>query len=305
MNTFSVVIPVYRATTSLSSLVEQLIDLYPQMLAEVILVFDCGKKESWHVISGLARKHSIVTGIRLSRNYGQHNATICGFSFVNSEFTLTMDEDLQHPPFAIAKLLQHQSETDADLVYGEYEVRNHSVFRNLMSITLNQFLKIGIPELNSNYSSFRLIRTVIAKKTIGMNNSYTFLDGYLSWLTSNVSSVKVSHQQSHSGESSYSTKKLIKHFVNIFVTFSSLPIKLLTIISFLFLTVSLFHSFYIIAKAIFVKGYYITGFPTIATMLGFGFGAILFGLGVLGEYIQRINLKTTNRPSFNIIEKIG
>jgi undecaprenyl-phosphate 4-deoxy-4-formamido-L-arabinose transferase len=132
-----------------------------------------------------------------------------------------------------------------------------------------------------------------------------FLDGYLSWLTSNVSSVKVSHQQSHSGESSYSTKKLIKHFVNIFVTFSSLPIKLLTIISFLFLTVSLFHSFYIIAKAIFVKGYYITGFPTIATMLGFGFGAILFGLGVLGEYIQRINLKTTNRPSFNIIEKIG
>jgi len=303
MNTFSVVVPVFRGMDTLETIVKELTFQYNDCLKEIIFVFDNGNIPSWENIKDLSKKYNLVKGVRLSRNYGQHNATICGFKFATGDFIVTIDEDLQHNPLGIKLLINKQVETDADLVYGVYEEKKHSGFRNFTSYLLNRLLKYGIPELHNDYSSYRLIRTEVAKKTLEMNNSYTFLDGYLTWFTTKVSSVNVTHYQSQSGKSSYTLKKLIEHSINIFVTFSNLPIRILSIFSILFFLSSSFYSLYIILNVLSNKNY-AAGFPTIVVMLGFGFGFILLGLGIIGEYIQRINLKSTNRPNFSIKEVI-
>ena len=125
-----------------------------------------------------------------------------------------------------------------------------------------------------------------------MSNSYTFLDGYLSWITDSVSSVAVKHYDRIAGKSSYTLKKLISHSINIFVTFSNLPIRLLSYASIIVFVITVLYSVYIILKKLLYNDL-LQGFPSIIITLGFGISLILLGLGFIGEYIYRINLKTT------------
>lgn len=302
-NTYSVVIPVFRGEETLVKLANQLNKLESILIKEIIFVFDNGSPKSWEIIKKLSEQYQNTKGISLSRNYGQHNATICGIQHATADFIITMDEDLQHDPTEINTLIQEQEKSNADLVYGVYHELNHSFFRNLTSKILKKLLIFGIPELHQDYSSYRLIKKEIANRMVEMKNSYTFLDGYLTWITTNVSSIKIRHYNSQSGESSYTLRKLIEHSINIFVTFSGHPIRFLTYLSLVFFMFSFAYSFYIVISALTLVDYD-AGFPTIVSILGFGFGSLLLGLGIIGEYIQRINLKTTNRPNYNIREII-
>lgn len=299
----SVVIPVFRATHTLVEIAERFNLLFSEKRFELIFVFDSGKPEALLSLKSFVEQNENCKAIVLNRNYGQHNAIICGIEEAKGEFIVTMDEDLQHLPEDLKQIISKQQETDADVVYGVYDEKNHSIFRNITSRLANRLLKIGIPELHSDYSAYRLIKSSVAKKMVDMRNSYTFLDGYLSWLTSDVQSVTIRHQESQAGESSYTFKKLLNHTINIFVTFSDLPIKLLSIGSFVFILFSVGYSLYIIISS-FTNTNYEAGFPTFVAFLGFGFGMVLFGLGVIGEYIARINYKTTQKPNYFIKEII-
>ncbi len=302
MINISVIVPVFRATSTLLQIVEGFYKYYGETI-EVIFVFDCGKESSLIYLKKLVSRFKNCKAIVLNRNYGQHNAIICGIEEAKGEFIVTMDEDLQHLPEDLKQLISKQQETDADVVYGVYDEKNHSIFRNITSRLANRLLKIGIPELHPDYSAYRLIKSSVAKKMVDMRNSYTFLDGYLSWLTSDVQSVTIRHQESQAGESSYTFKKLLNHTINIFVTFSDLPIKLLSLGSFVFILFSVGYSLYIIISSL-TNTNYEAGFPTFVAFLGFGFGMVLFGLGVIGEYIARINYKTTQKPNYFIKEII-
>lgn len=299
MVNFSIVIPVFRATTTLEKILFDSIELYQDNLKQVIFVFDGGEENSWKHIELLALKYPIVKGIKLSRNFGQHNATICGFSYVNTEFVITMDEDYQHNPKVIAGLLTKQAEQDFDVVYADFINREHNFFRNTTSAILKKLLKFGIPNLNENYSSFRLIRSSLAVKTIQFNNSYTFLDGYLTWLTSSFSYITIQHLESQAGASSYNLKKLINHSLNIFLTFSNLPIRLVSFFALMFFIASFIYASIIVLSAFIYKDYAI-GFPTLISILCFGIGTILLCIGTIGEYIARITMKMTNKPNYNI-----
>ena len=123
---------------------------------------------------------------------------------------------------------------------------------------------------------FWLIDGKIAERLVEMNNSYTFLDGYLSWITNKFSHVIVSHNESQSGVSAYTFRKLLKHSVNIFVTFSSLPIRILTILSSLIFCISILYAIWIVVSAFTIANYQ-TGFPTLVVLLGLGFGFVIFG----------------------------
>jgi len=297
---YSIVIPVYRGEKTIEPLFIKVKNFFEHhnWAYEVIFVFDCGPDLSWFKLEALKKQFpEVITAVRLSRNFGQHNAIICGFKYVTGEFIITMDEDLQHNPEDIFALISKQSETNADVIYGVYDERKHNLFRNTTSYILNRLLAFGIPDLHKDYTSFRLIRTQIAKETLKMNNSYTFLDGYLSWITKNVSSVTVQHCEGGAGKSSYTFKKLIEHSINIFVTFSNLPIRFLIVSSFFILISFIGYSIYILYRKLFFNDL-VPGFATITIICGFGFGLLLFGLGVIGEYIQRINLKTTRRPNY-------
>jgi polyisoprenyl-phosphate glycosyltransferase len=300
---FSVVIPVYGGSLTLSDLVGQIDSFFKSknLSFEIILVHDCGFDNSWEVINKLYSEYANIKAIKLTRNFGQHNAIICGFKHAEGSFIITMDEDLQHSPSDIEKLIDKQRSGGFDIVYGKYETKKYSFFRKTTSDLLQQLIKLGIPELHKDYSSFRIIKSSIAKYTLDFNNSYTFIDGYLAWITKNVTSVTVDHFERSAGKSAYSIKRLTEHAVNIFVTFSILPIRFITMLSFVtvFFLVA-FSSYLVLRKIIFDD--LVSGYTSISLILGIGFSAVLFGIGVIGEYLFRINLKTTNKPNF--IEEI-
>ncbi len=297
---YSVLIPIFRVNRSLFELYDKVCLSLIEYQFEIILVYDCGSPVSLEVCKELESNENVRL-IKLTRNFGQHNAIIAGIKIAKGNWIITMDEDLQHDPADILNLIKEQKLSQAKVVYGDYPERKHNVFRNTTSSLMKGVLKIGIPELYPHYSAFRLIDMRIAKHLVEMNNSYTFLDGYLSWITNNFSHVVVSHNESQSGESSYTIRKLLKHSVNIFVTFSSLPIRILTFISSLLFCLSVSYAIWIIISSYTIANYQ-TGFPTLVVLLGLGFGFVIFGMAVIGEYIYRINLKATKRPNFIIEE---
>ncbi len=300
----SIIIPVYKGAKTIKPLFEgiKLACEKHQYNFEVIFVWDCGPDNSWEKIIEIKKEFpSLVKAIQLSRNFGQHNAIICGFAHARGDFIITMDEDLQHNPEDIKLLVEKQTQANFDVVYGRYSVRQHSWFRNTTSQFLKKLLEFGIPDLNKDYSAFRLLKRDVALATVEMQNSYTFLDGYLSWITTNVGSVEVSHQTRQGGESSYTLNKLIRHSINIFVTFSDLPIKLVTSLSMLFFVFTFAYAIYIALQKLLFNSL-VPGFASMMVLLGFGIGSILFGISVIGQYIHRINHKTTRRPNYRVAE---
>ena len=297
---YSVIIPVYNGELTIEKLFIEILNFFNQTdySFEVIIVFDCGKDNSWKIIKQLKDGNPlIITAIKLTKNYGQHNAIIAGINHANSNFIITMDEDLQHNPNDIKLLINKQKENDYDIVYGKYNELKHSFFRNLTSKIMKKLLIVSIPDLNKDYSAYRIIKTSIAKEILKMNNSYTFIDGYFSWVTTNTTSVLVSHNKRYAGKSAYNFKKLFNHSINIFFTFSNIPIKVLTISSLLILVSSLVYTIYLLVRKL-VYNDLIEGYASTMIVLGFGIGLIIFGLGIIGEYIHRINLKTTKRPNY-------
>ena len=301
----SIIIPVYNGEKTISELFNQINDFCNkhEFTFEVIFIWDCGLDDSWQVIQKIKSQNpENVKGIHLSRNFGQHNAILAGIDIAKGEFIITMDEDLQHSPKDILLLIKKQKEKNSDVVYGKYSELNHSYFRNITTKIMKKMLRISIPELHYEYSAFRLIKGSIAKEITKMRNSYTFLDGYLSWLTDDIQFTLVSHNKRIGGRSSYSTKKLIEHSINIFVTFSNLPIRFLSKLSIIIFISTFIYSLYIALRVIIIDDMSM-GFPTIIILLGIGVGSIMLGIGILGEYLYRVNLKTTKRPNY-FVKKI-
>ena len=299
---YSIIIPVYNGEFTVEPLFKRLYTFFLTMNTsfEVVFIYDCGKDNSWNVLEKLKYEYpNLIKLIKLSRNFGQHNALICGFEFATGDFLITMDEDLQHAPEDIIKLINKQHEGNYDVVYGKHEDLKHSFFRNTTSTILKKSIEIGISVIHPDYSAFRLIKSKIAKTTIEMRNSYTFLDGYLSWITTNTASCNVSHHKRQGGISSYTFKKLFNHMINIFVTFSDFPIKLLTNFSICMLICMIIFGGYVIARKLILNDFAL-GFPTLILAIGFGVGFIMLSLGIIGEYIYRINLKTTKKPNYYI-----
>lgn len=298
---YSVVVPVFQGQETLRPLAEQLQAFFEGAgySYELILVHDGGQLAAWEVMQQLRQELGAATVklIRLSRNFGQHNALLCGFRHAHGRFIVTLDEDLQHVPADIAQLIQRQAEGNFDVVYGCYTVRQHAGWRNFTSGLLRQMLRLGIPELHPDYSAFRLLKTEVARHCLGMRNSYTFLDGYLTWVTSSVASVPVAHQPRLTGRSSYTLGRLIRHSINIFVTFSDLPVRLLSYASLLVFVLTTLYSSYILLRKLLYNDL-LPGFASLIVAIGVGVGLLLLGMGILGEYIHRINLKTTRRPDF-------
>jgi glycosyltransferase involved in cell wall biosynthesis len=302
---YSIIIPVYNGEKTIPVLVEEIRSFFAQnaFSFEIVFIYDNGQDKSWKVILELREKYpTLVKAIKLTRNYGQHNAIICGFEHASGQYFITMDEDLQHSPQDIQLLINKQEDTNSDIVYGVYNELNHNTFRNITSTIIRKVLSNAIEDLHPNYSAFRLLRKEIALESTKMQNSYTFLDGYLSWITTNVRDTEVSHQKRLSGESGYTTKKLFTHLANILFTFSSFPIKLLTYLSVIIFSLTVVYSSYlIILKLLHID--FIKGFPTLIIVTSFGISLILLGLSIIGEYLFRINLKTTRRPNY-LVEQI-
>ena len=296
----SVVVPVYKGETFLEPLVAELIrtvrtfaDKY-----EVILVNDGSPDNSWQLIQNLTRTYSCVKGIRMMRNYGQHNATLCGVRAAQYEVVVTIDQDLQHPPGEIPQLLGKLQE-GYDVVYGAPRKLPQSFWRNVMTAGIKWILAkvIGLPSVH-NVSAFRAFRTHLRDAFVNFQSPSLILDVLLSWGTTRFTSVPVDIAPAE--RSNYSFTMLVRTATLILIGYSTLPLRFASWIGF---GMTLFG----LGVFIYVLVVYFTagsppGFPFLASMVALVSGAQLFALGIFGEYLARMFDRSMDRPPYVIQE---
>lgn len=301
----SVVVPVYKSKQTLAVLCERIhgavASLDPHY--EIVLVEDCGEDGSWAEIERLSASDPHLRGFQLSRNFGQHAATICGIAQTRGRWVATLDDDLEQLPEYLPQLYAKAQE-GYDLVYGVYPERTHKAWRNLTSHLARWLFSKAIPSLNYAYTSYRFMRGDIARSLAQFDSPFPFVDGYLSWLTNRYATVEVPHGNRLQGGSNYTFRKLLSHTINIFVTFSDLPLKMATWIGFIFSSIGLLWLVGIVFGKVFglitVSGYA----SLMAAIVLFG-GIQLLILGILGEYLGRMNFKSSRKPLYLIGRATG
>lgn len=301
----SIIIPVFNSEKILSLLAERLGEVLPQLTSqfEVILVNDSSRDNSWQEIERLSEKYSWLHGISLMRNYGQHNAILCGIREAKNEIIVTMDDDLQHPPEEIAKLLKKITE-GFDVVYGTPQKENHGILRNLASQITKIVLQGGMgAETARRISAFRAFRTYLRKGFSAYTGSFVSIDVLLTWATTKFTWIPVEHQPRTIGQSNYTITKLITHALNMVTGFSTLPLQIASIVGFIFTILGFIILIYVIGRVL-IQGSAVPGFPFLAATVAIFSGAQLFSLGIIGEYIARIHSQTMNRPSYQIIKSV-
>ena len=298
---YSVVVPVFNSEDTLTELFSRSKAVFEQLNAsfEFIFVEDNGRDGSWKVLQTLKKEYpELITAIKLHRNYGQHNATICGFGFARGEMIITIDDDLQHPPEEIPKLIEKQQEEDTDIVYGIFTKKQHSRIRNIGSKSVRKTSRLLL-EGTGKGSSFRLIKKEIVGKLLEHTIHFVFIDQLLLWHTNDIAFVIVEHHKRQLKKSGYTSKKLFMLMSDLTYFYTNIPLKLMVwgglLMSLIFF---LFGIRFLLQKWLFnvtVPGYT----STIVTIL-FSTGVIVFSLGIIGGYLSRIYMVQSKKPPYTI-----
>lgn len=297
----SIVVPVYNSAKTLANLLDRLSKVIVPITQsyEIILIDDGSGDDSWPVIQTLRETYGDhLVAVQLMRNYGQHNALMCGLGIARGEFVVTMDDDLQNPPEEIPKLLAHIKQHGLDLVYGCPHAREHAAWRNLGSAIVWHFYRTVFRN-GVMPTPFRIMRHQLAQSVMFYDLNFTYLDGLLAWCTSRIAGVEVEHHPRAQGSSGYSLAKLLVLALNLYTNFSLIPLQIVSGLGFVtamsgFL-VGIYYLFQFLASNIAVPGFA----STIIAILILG-GAQLLALGVIGEYLGRLHLNVNRKPQYVI-----
>lgn len=297
----SIVVPVYNSKKGLPELANRLSVVLPGLAKqyELILVNDGSRDGSWEAIRLLTNQYPWIYGINLMRNYGQHNALLCGIRKAQYPITITMDDDLQHPP-EILHLLLAKLDEGYDVVYGKPVQEKHSLLRDLAS----QITKITLQNAMGaktarNVSALRAFRTYLRDAFIQFQGPFPSIDVLLTWGTSRFAAEAVRHDERRYGASNYTFGKLVRHAMNMMTGFSILPLQLASIMGFTFSAFGLVILAYVIIR-FFIGGGSVPGFPFLASIIAIFSGVQLFSLGLIGEYIARMHFRLMERPPYAV-----
>lgn len=296
----SVVIPVYNSGIILPELYSRLKAALENTGKSYELIFceDCSADNSWEVLQQLKEQDpGIVTAIQLSKNYGQHNATLCGLSFAKAKLVITMDDDLQHPPEEINKLLDTYAEGDIDVVYGDFHKKEHSMARNAGSYSVKKASK-HFRKGKGKGSSFRLINREIVDQILGHKQYFIFLDELILWYTNNIEFARVKHGKRPYNKSNYTRGKIWRLFSNLIFFYTSFPLKLMIYGGMTISFITFLLGIQFILRKIFLD--LPLGYASVIVTILFSTSIIIFSLGIIGEYMSRMHQIQNKRPPFNI-----
>jgi undecaprenyl-phosphate 4-deoxy-4-formamido-L-arabinose transferase len=270
---------------------------------EVILVVDGSPDDTWVTASALAVKYDDVKAIRLARNYGQHPAIIAGVRAAAHEVVVTMDDDLQHPPEEIPKLLAALTD-DVDLVYGTPEREEHGALRSLASRLVKAGLSGPLGVNNArNMSAFRAFRTFARDSFDRVHGPHVSVDVALSWSTTRVVAAEVRMDRRAHGRSGYTLRALFRHAVDMILGYSTVPLRLVTYLGLAVGGLGLVLFAYVLVQKIFGSTT-VAGFTTIAATVALFSAAQMIAIGVLGEYVGRIHAGGIGRPTYVVRQRV-
>lgn len=305
---YSIVIPCYASGNWLEKLVIQIAEVmnaYPSF--ELILVNDKSPDQNtWEVINSLAIKHYFVRGIDLLYNVGQFRATLCGLEYAKGRFIITMDDDFQHPPKELQKLIDAMEKNPSmDCIMGKYITKQHSTLRNagtwLVRVIMNRFYN---KPKNIETTSFRIMPVSFAKTLLLYRIASPQLGPLIVSITKRIMNVPIEHHERKTGSSGYTMIRCIKETLQSVINASISPLRWFVFVGF---TTSAFAfligAYYFLCWAF--GGIGVEGFTSLILTISFFNGMLLAGLGVLGEYIGRIVREITGMPRYQVLAIVG
>lgn len=301
---YSVIIPVYNSEHTLGELCARILLLFDarRETVEVILVNDGSADTSWQRIIEICGQYpSQVIGINLSRNFGQHKALLCGLKNSRGQYAITIDDDLQYHPEDIALLIDEQRAESADIVYGVFARKRHNPLRNIGSYVVAKIFE-KYAHMPRKGSSFKLLTRHIIDEIRDYNHPYVFLDEVIGWYSRKTAYATVRHEDRKAGQSGYSTLHLLRYTIQIILTYTTLPLQMITWLG----LSSFFVCLGIIMYFVYMKYTYGAemGFTALIVSIFMSTGLILFCIGIIGEYLSRLFIIQTDKPIFIVKEVI-
>jgi undecaprenyl-phosphate 4-deoxy-4-formamido-L-arabinose transferase len=297
----SVIVPVYNSEDSLPVLVQRMEPVLITLATEfeLILVNDGSCDRSWQVVEELTMRYKWVKGINLLRNYGQHNALLCGIRAAIYDVVVTMDDDLQQRPEDICHLVT-KLEEGYDVVYGTPLTIQQSYWRGLASqLTRLALRSVMHNEIARQASSFRAFYTPLRDAFTNYSSPSVSIDVLLTWGATHYAAIPVPYDPRNMGFSTYTFGKLIGHALDMLTGFSTLPLLITSIVGFAFTIFGMIVLFYVLGVYL-IHGGSIPGFPFLASVIAIFSGAILFALGIIGAYLSRIFVQSMGQPPYFI-----
>jgi undecaprenyl-phosphate 4-deoxy-4-formamido-L-arabinose transferase len=299
----SAVIPVYRSEAILPVLVRRLTAAL-ELIApnhEIILVDDGSPDSSWKIIVAAASQDQHIRGIRLMRNFGQHNALLVGIRTARHPFVVTLDDDLQNPPEEIARLVARLGD-DVDVVYGTPAAERHSLWRSAASRVMKYALQQAMgAEAARGVSAFRVFRAELRQAFDRCQSPDISIDVLLTWATTKFAVVTVRQDLRASGSSAYTFRKLTRHALNMVTGFTSRPLRIASLIGFVFTAFGATMVAFVVTRYL-ISGTTVPGFTFLASIVSIFSGVQLLILGIMGEYLARMHFRLMERPTYVIAE---
>lgn len=302
----SFVIPCYRSQNTILKVVDEIektVKTREGYDYEIILVNDCSPDNVWSVISDLAKRNDHVTGINLSKNFGQHSALLAGYNYCSGEYVISLDDDGQTPADEFYKLVD-EIDKGYDVVYATYGEVHQNIIRRLgsdLAKAMSDYM-FDIKGDKRHGSSYYIARKYIIDEMIKYKNPYPYMGGLILRATRNISVVPVTHRDRMEGRSGYSFKALANLWINGFTAFSVKPLRIGSYVGFFTAAAGLIYALYIVIRKLFFHPEMEAGWSSIVSIMMVIGGVIMIMLGLIGEYIGRIYICINNSPQYVIKE---
>jgi undecaprenyl-phosphate 4-deoxy-4-formamido-L-arabinose transferase len=309
----SVIIPVYRSADNLRSLIDELLTFTRRghtpsgvafQVCEILLVHDCGPDRSDLAIETLAREHDAVRPVWLSRNYGQHAATLAGMAGAVGDWVATLDEDGQHDPADLPRMLDVALAARCQLVYAQpINPPPHGALRNLASrLAKSVSARLLGNEALGRFNSYRLIDGEIARSLAAYCGYGVYLDVGLSWLTTRVGHCPVHLREESGRPSGYSTLKLLSHFWALVLTSGTRPLRFITLAGGLSVLAAVALMLWVTISKL-MGNIPVQGWASLVIVVSFFSGTMLMALGVIAEYLAVTMGIAMGRPLYVVSSK--
>lgn len=305
MQKLSFVIPCYRSEHTIRPVVSELLETLSCRSVyeyEIILVNDGSPDGVWDVIKEMSEENGHITGISLSRNFGQHAALMAGYACCCGEYIVSMDDDGQMPLEALFQLIDKLGE-GYDVVYAYYEEEvRRSLYRRFgtwMARKMSEIMLGSSKEIKG--SSFYIARKFVIDEMIKYKNAYPYLAGLVLRTTKNISCIPTKHRERMAGKSGYSFRKLLALWVNGFTAFSVKPLRVAEVLGIVCSFTGFVGGAAVVIRKL-VEPAILLGYSSTIAVIFFIGGVIMMLLGMIGEYVGRIYISINNAPQYVVKE---
>lgn len=299
--TLSIVVPVYNGAASVGELVHALEALDIPGGHEIVLVNDGSPDNSREVCVELVKTAKIpVTLVDHARNYGEHNAVMTGLRHARGKWVINMDDDLQNPPSEVVRLLTFAQENKFEVVYTYYDEKQHAGWRNLGSQFTNWCATQLLDKPKDLYlSSFRCMSAFLVGRILDYHGPFPYIDGLILQITRDIGRLKVQHLPRAIGRSNYTIRRLVRLWLNMFVNFSVMPLRLATVTGMVLAGIGLLGVIAVFIEAL-IRRDTPPGWGSLMAAVLFLSGMQLMILGIFGEYLGRIYLTLNRKPQATV-----